>query len=230
MPTHPTTVVFVHGAWAGPESWSNVADLLGDLPVETATVPLPMSALADDVAALDDTLASIEGDVVLVAHAYAGAVVSSTHSPKVTALVYVAALTPDEGETVAEVFNRYEHHPDAPALTPDDEGWIKLPDHAFATAFAQHATPEQQRALAASQWPINPAAITVPVDRPLWHDVASWYLVAEQDRMIPEKTQRYLAERMNARVSAHPVDHLPSVTSPHVVADMIAEAVRETAR
>jgi pimeloyl-ACP methyl ester carboxylesterase len=222
-------VVLVHGAWADESSWDEVRVQLRRIVGRTVTVSLPLSSLADDVAALDAALAAIDGPVVLVGHAYAGAVIGATRSDKVTALVYVTALAPDEGETVAEVFYRDERDDTAPALAPDDEGWIRLPADAFETAFAQHAPGDRQQNLAAAQRPINAACITVPVGRPLWHSIPAWYLVAEQDHMIPEKTQRFLAARMNARISSYPVDHLPSVTAPAVVTAVIAEAVRTTA-
>jgi hypothetical protein len=76
-------------------------------------------------------------------HAYAGAVIATANEDRVKALVYVAALAPDEGETVADVFYRDEPHPQAPKLAPDEEGWISMPDEGFANAFAHHATAEQ---------------------------------------------------------------------------------------
>jgi pimeloyl-ACP methyl ester carboxylesterase len=227
MSKKSVTVVLAHGAWADESSWDKVVDLLRIRGLKTVTPRLPLSSLTDDVAVLDKVLAQAEGPVVLVGHAYAGAVIASTRSPKVKALVYVAALAPDQGETVADVFYRYEHDDKAPKLAPDHQGLIWLPQEAFATAFAQHASPEEQQALAAKQLPISPASITVPVERPLWKDVPAWYLLAEQDHMIPEQTQRFMAERMQAHISAYPVDHLPSVTAPERVEALIVDAVRQ---
>ena len=229
MNVKTANVVFAHGAWADESSWSKVTAMLHSKGIKAVTFSLPLSSLADDVAALDNTLAQIDGPVVLVGHAYAGAVIASTHSDKVKALVYVAGLAPDEGETVADVFYRYEHDDKAPALTPDSDGWIRLPADAFESAFAQHATAQELKVLAASQRPISPASITVPVAAPLWRHVPSWYLVAQRDHMIPEKTQRFMAERMNAHISAYPVDHLPSVTAPSLVVDVIVDALRQSA-
>ena len=141
-----------------------------------------------------------------------------------SALVYVAALAPDEGETVADVFYRAEPHPQAPKLAPDSHGLIWLPEGAFAAAFAQHASAEEQALLAAVQRPIAVPCISVKVERPLWKDRPSWFLVAEEDRMIVPETQRFMAERMKARVRRHPVDHTPIVTAPGVVVDMILDA------
>ena len=79
--------------------------------------------------------------------------------------------------------------------------------------------------LAAVQRPISPACITVPVERPLWKDRPTWFLVAEQDRMIAHETQLFMARRMKAQVRSHPVDHMPTVTASAVVVEIIREAV-----
>jgi hypothetical protein len=167
----------------------------------------------------------VPGPVVLAGHAYAGAVIGAVHSDKVKALVYIAALAPDEGETVADVFHRTEPHPLAPKLAPDSHGLIYLPDAAFPTAFAQNAAAEELAVLAAVQRPISPASITVPVSRPLWKDRPAWFLVAEQDRMIAPDNQHFMATRMRAEMRAHPVDHAPMVTAPGVVLSVMLEAV-----
>jgi len=219
-------VVLVHGAWADGSSWSKTVTGLLSNGINAVTVPVPLTTLADDVAALDRTLERVEGPVVLVGHAYAGAVIAATRDPKVKALVYIAALAPAEGETVADVFYRSEPHPKAPKLAPDKHGLIWLPHDAFAAAFAQNASAEEQAVLAAVQRPISAACISVRVGRPLWKDVPSWYLLAEQDHMIVAETQRFMAERMKARVRVHPVDHTPSVTAPGPVVDLILEAAR----
>lgn len=187
--------------------------------------PLPLTSLADDVAAINRSIDRTEGPVVLAGHAYAGAVIAEVRSERVKALVYIAALAPDEGEKVADVFYRIEPHPKAPKLAPDANGLIWLPEGAFESAFAQNATKEDLTVFAAVQRPISPACITVPVGRPLWKDVPSWFLVAEDDRMILAETQRYMAERMKAKVRVYRTDHTPIVTSPHVVADIIREAI-----
>jgi pimeloyl-ACP methyl ester carboxylesterase len=153
-------------------------------------------------------------------------VIGATRDEKVRSLVYVAALAPHEGETVADVFYRAKLHPQAPLLAPDKHGVIWLPDNAFAEAFAQHASTEEQTMLAAVQRPIAAACIGVAMGRPLWKDRPSWFLVAEQDRMIMSDTQRFMAERMKAKVQSHPVDHTPIVTAPGVVVDIIRDAMR----
>jgi len=222
------SVVLVHGAWADGSSWSKVIASSKARGIDVQAAPLPLTSLADDVLSVQRTLDRIEGPVVLVGHAYAGSVIGSIRDDKVKALVYIAALAPDEGETVAEVFYRAQPHPQAPKLAPDRQGWIWLPQEAFAHAFAQDASPEELAILAAVQRPISAACIGIAVKRPLWKDRPSWFLVAERDRMIPAETQRFMAERMNARSRTHDVDHTPMVTAPVVVLDTILDAVRDT--
>ena len=170
MSSNDVSVVLVHGAWADGSSWSKIIRPLAADGIKVVAAPLPLTSFQDDVAALDRALERVPGPVVLAGHAYAGAVIAATRSEKVKALVYIAALAPDEGETVADVFYRSEPHPQAPRLAPDDHGLIYLPETAFATAFAQNAAAEELAVLAAVQRPISPACITVAVPRPLWKD------------------------------------------------------------
>jgi pimeloyl-ACP methyl ester carboxylesterase len=223
------SVVLAHGAWADGSSWARVITALAAEGVDVTAAPLPLTSLADDVAALNRSLDRTKGSIVLVGHAYAGAVIALARPERVKALVYVTALAPDEGEKVADVFYRLEPHPQAPKLAPDGNGLIWLPEAAFATAFAQNASAIDRAVLAAVQRPISLNCITVPVGRPLWKDIPSWFLVAEDDRMIVPETQRFMARRMKATVKAHAVDHTPSVTAPTVVVDVIREAVRSAA-
>jgi pimeloyl-ACP methyl ester carboxylesterase len=221
------SVVLVHGAWADGSSWAKVIGPLAADGIRVIAAPLPLTSFQDDVAALERTLERTTGPAVLVAHAYAGAVIAATRQERVKALVYVAALAPDEGETVADVFYRAPPHPQAPKLAPDSHGLIYLPEAAFATAFAQHASAEELRVLAAVQRPLSPACITVAMARPLWKDRPTWFLVAEQDRMIVPETQRFMAQRMQAKLRSHPVDHAPLVTAPDLVVNIVREAIGE---
>jgi len=229
MSSKGVSVVLVHGAWADGSSWARVIAPLAASGLEVVAAPLPLTSFGDDVAALGRALERVTGPVVLAGHAYAGAVIGAARDEKVKALVYVAALAPDEGETVADMFYRTEPHPQAPKLAPDSHGLIYLPDEAFAAAFAQDATAQEHALLAAVQRPISPACITVPVGRPLWRERPAWFLVAEDDRMILRENQRFMAERMKARIRSLPVDHAPIVTAPLSVVAIIREAIDELA-
>ena len=230
MPTNnELTIVLAHGAWADGSSWAKVIRRLRAAGVRSVAVPLPLTSLTDDVAALERTIERVAGPVVLVAHAYAGGVIAEARSETVQALVYVTALAPDEGETVGDVFYRSKPHPKAPKLAPDANGLIWLPEAAFPEAFAPNASAEEQVVLFAVQRPIAIPCIGTKVGRPLWRDRPTWFLLAEADRMIVAETQRFMAERMKAEIRTQAVDHTPSVTAPQAVVDIILEATRAVA-
>jgi pimeloyl-ACP methyl ester carboxylesterase len=218
--SHDVSVVLVHGAWADGSSWNSVIQPLQSRGLHVIAAPIPLTSLSDDVKALDRALERTKGAVILGAHAYAGAVISATTNNRIRGLVFIAALTPDQGETVADVFYREKPHPQAPQLAPDAHGIIWMPDDGFPSAFAQHASPEQAELFAATQRPISVACIQEKAPAPSWKRTPSWYLVAEEDRMINPKTQHFMAERMGARIRAEKVDHTPLVTAPNAVVEV----------
>src|SRR5215470_3440671 len=137
------TVVLVHGAWSDGSSWTHVITPLQSRGLRVLAAPIPLTSLSDDIAALERVLERTAGPVVLVAHAYAGAVIGASINERIQSLVFIAALTPDQGETVGEVFYREKPHPEAPQLGPDRHGFIWMPDEGFGNAFCQRASPEQ---------------------------------------------------------------------------------------
>ncbi|HEY3838570.1 MAG TPA: alpha/beta hydrolase [Bryobacteraceae bacterium] len=222
------TVVLVHGAWADGSCWQDLILPLRTQGLEVTCAPLPLTSLTDDIAALQRTLDRSSGPSALVAHAYGGAVIAGPNDDRVKSLVYVAALAPAEGETVAEVFYRAQPHPEAPHLQPDTNGLIWMPAGGFAHAVAHKAPLDRTTILEAVQRPIALKCIQEKAPAPAWKTKPSWYLLAEEDRMIAAETQRYMAERMGAKIRTHHVDHSPMYTAPDRVIDLILEAARET--
>jgi pimeloyl-ACP methyl ester carboxylesterase len=103
-----------------------------------------------------------------------------------------------------------------------------MPDDAFSRALAQNATADQAKVAAVVQRPIAVQCIQEPAPTPLWKSIPSWYLLAEEDRMINPATQRFMAGRMGATVRSHRVDHTPMYSQPGVVVDVIFEAARKS--
>jgi len=223
-----TTVVVAHGAWADGSSWNEVILPLSKQGLQVIAAPLPLTSLSDDITALNRTIARAQGPVIVAGHAYAGAVIAGANEDRVKTLVYVAALAPDEGETVAEVFYRDEAHPQAPKLAPDKDGWIWMPEEGFANAFAHHATADQIAICKAVQRPIALKCIQEPAPKPAWRSKPSWFLIAEEDRMINPKTQHFMAKRMGARTQSLAVDHTPLLSAPAKVVDIILTAKEAT--
>ena len=222
------TVVLVHGAWADGSSWNRVVLPLLKEDLKVICAPIPLTTLYEDIAALNRVITRTEGPVLLAAHAYAGAVIAGASNERVKSLVYVAALVPDEGETVADVFYKESPHPQAPHLQPDEDGLIWMTSEGFQSAFAQNSSRETKALSEAVQRPISVRCIQEAAPKPGWKSRPSWFLIATEDRMINPKTQEFMAERMKAKVRVRSVDHAPLLTAPDEVVDIIREAARET--
>jgi len=222
------SVILVHGAWADGSSWTNVILPLRHQGLNVVAAPVPLTSLTDDTAALRRAIERTAGPVILAGHAYAGAVIAAAHDDRVKSLVYVAALAPDEGETVADVFYRAAPHPKAPKLAPDAYGFVWMPEEGFGDAVAHKASPDQLAIMAAVQRPLAVQCIQEKAPVPAWKIKPSWYLIAEEDRMILQGTQRFMADRMGATIRSHKVDHTPMYTAPELVVDTILAAARET--
>jgi pimeloyl-ACP methyl ester carboxylesterase len=220
------TVVLVHGAWADGSCWSNVILPLRNQGLKVTAAPILLTSLIDDAAALGRVIERTTGPVILVGHAYAGAVIAAPRDDRVKSLVYIAALAPDEGETVADVFYRTAPHPKAPHMVPDAHGLIWMPEEGFGCAVAHKASPDQIVIMAAVQRPLAVQCIQEKAPAPAWKNTPTWYLVAEEDRMINPETQRFMAGRMGATIRSHRVDHTPMYTAPELVVDVILEAAR----
>ncbi|HEY6301764.1 MAG TPA: alpha/beta hydrolase [Terriglobales bacterium] len=223
-----STIVLVHAAWADGSCWSNIVLPLQRRGLHVMCAPIPMTSLTDDAAVLSRALERTSGPVVLVGHAYSGAVIAAVEEDRVKSLVYITALAPAEGETVAKVFYRDEASPEQPKMVPDAHNFVWMPEDAFRRALAHKASADQASIAAAVQRPIAVPCIQQPAPKPAWKSKPTWYLVAEEDRMINPKTQRFMAERMGAKIRLHPVDHTPMYADPDVVVDVILEAAHET--
>jgi pimeloyl-ACP methyl ester carboxylesterase len=223
-----STAVLVHGGWADGSCWQEVILPLERQGLKVACAPIPLTSLSNDVSALSRALERTSGPVVLVGHAYGGAVIGAIREERVKTFVYIAALAPDEGETVAQMFYRDESHPEAPKLAPDKHDFIWMPGDGFSRAVAHKASNDRTRILVAVQRPISVHCIHENAPAPGWKSKPSWFLVAEEDRMINPNTQRFMAGRMGAKVRASGVDHSPMYSAPDLVIDVILEAAAVT--
>jgi len=223
-----STIILVHGAWADGSCWRNVILPLERHGLRVICAPIPLTSLTNDATALSGALERTSGPVVLVGHAYSGAVIAAVREDRVKSLVYISALAPDQGETVAQVFYRNPSHPEAPKLAPDSHGFIWMPDDGFRRAVAHRASLDQTDLATAVQRPIAVQCIQESAPAPAWKTKPSWFLVAEEDRMINPKTLHFMADRMHAKVHSYPVDHSPMYTAPNLVTNIILEAARET--
>ena len=198
-----STVVLVHAAWADGSSWAKVITGLRRRGITTQSEQLPLASLSEDAADVRRALGRLEGPAVVVGHSYGGApmTVAATGVSEVTGLVYVAAMAPDEGETVGELLHRAPAHPMSAKLSPDSDGYIWMSAEGFANSVAPRATSDEIALMAAVQNPIALRCLGEPATKPAWREKPSWFLLAEDDRQIAPDTQRFMAKRMNARVN-----------------------------
>jgi len=227
--TNPSvpTVVLVHAAWADASSWGKVIPPLQRRGLQAVAVQIPLSSLSDDAATLQRFLKRVSGPVVLVGHSYGGAVITAGGSanPNVKALVYIAAMAPDEGETVGELLHRAAPHASAPALLPDEDGFLWISAKGFADAVAPESSADDTLLMAATQKPIAIKSVQERMTKPAWKEKPSWFLVAERDRMIAPETQRFMAHRTGGQILAMEVDHTPLASAPDRVVAIITQAV-----
>ena len=220
------TVVLVHAAWADGSSWNKVTAELQRRGFKVVAAQIPWTSLTDDVAVLKKVLLQQTSSVVLAGHSYGGAVIiaAAAGNPKVKALVYIAAIVPDEGETVGDVFHRVPPHAKAPKLQPDADGFLWLTVDAFRTAVAPDASASETALMTATQKPSALKCLGEPMTNPAWSEKPTWFLIAEKDLMVSPETQRFSAARMESKVVSLPVDHTPLASRPDAVADLVTSA------
>jgi pimeloyl-ACP methyl ester carboxylesterase len=221
------SVVLVHAAWADASSWNKVIPPLQRKGLPVVAVQIPLTSLSDDVATLRRLLRRVNGPVVLVGHSYAGAVITAaaTDNSQVKALIYLAAIVPDEGETVGALF--HDSEPDGgvrPPIAPDADGFLWLPEGAVISAVAPDALLEEKVLMEVTQHPIALKCLGEQMTVPAWKQKPSWFLVAAKDRMISPAKQRFMAERIGAGIHSSDVDHTPLLSAPETVVRVIVEA------
>ncbi|MFS8146231.1 alpha/beta fold hydrolase [Rhizobium sp. BR 249] len=218
-----TSVVLIHGATMDGSSWGPVHDILKERDLDVAVVQLPLTSLAADVAAARLAIGRQTGSVVLVAHSYGGVVASVAGTdPKVSALVYVAALQPDEGESLASLAARTpsENH-----MLDLGDGTVILDPAHYAADMADDLPIEDADFLAVSQRPTAMAVFGAPVDKVAWRDRPSFGIIATRDRILNPDLARFMYARSNATVVEIEASHVPHLSHPQAVADVIIAAV-----
>jgi pimeloyl-ACP methyl ester carboxylesterase len=231
--TSRPTVVLVHGALTDASVWSEVTRRLQASGFEVSAPALPMRALEHDATYLAGFLDRVPGPVILAGHSYAGAVISHpavVASGTVRGLVYIAAFQPDDGESAGELNEKFPGTllvPDNLAVAANPLGGddlTVLPER-FADVYAADVEPAQAAVMAASQHPIEPAALGEPLaGPPAWRTLPSWAVVPTRDRSLPPAILRFMAERAGSRIVEVEASHAVPVSQPDAVTDVIIEA------
>ena len=223
-PVKARNVVLVHGAWADGSSWAEVIPRLQAAGLHVTAVQNPLTSLADSVAETRRALALQDGPTVLVAHSWCGTVISETGTdPKVTALVYVAARAPDEGEDFVALSGKFPTMP-ARAGVEERDGFTRLSEEAFLKYFANGVPKKKAEVLYAEQQPAAATLFGGRTTAAAWRSKPSWYAVSKLDQTISPDLERFLATRMKAKTVELEAGHLSLVSHPKEIADLILSA------
>jgi pimeloyl-ACP methyl ester carboxylesterase len=227
-PSQKPTIVLVHGAFADASSWQRVIPLLEHDGYNVIAVQNALTSLVDDIATTKRVIDAQSGPVVVVGHSYGGAVitVAAADNPNVKALVYIAAFAPEVNETVGAFGDQY---PAAigPALKPDAAGFLYVDRAQFHAQFAADVSDADARVMAATQKPVNATVFGATVDRAAWKTVPSWYILTQDDHAINPELERFYAKRMHAKVTEMKSSHVPFISHPRTVADVIEQAAMQ---
>jgi pimeloyl-ACP methyl ester carboxylesterase len=226
--TELPTIVIEHGAFADASGWSDVIARLQRRGYHVVAPANPLRSVAFDAGYLQSVVESIRTPVVLVGHSYGGAVITNVAAPNVKSLVYIAAVAPDKGESQADIFARFPGSQLGPKTIVErpfpggTDQYVKASSYRdvfSADRPAAAAAPE-----AATQRPLAKAAVTEESGTPAWRTVPSWFMVAAEDRAIPPKAERFMAERMHARTVEVRSSHFVMLSHPNAVTKLILEA------
>ena len=222
MPAKPS-IVFVHGIWADGSCFSKVIPPLQADGYQVLASQHSLDSAEGDVVTVLRTIGRVSGPVLLVGHSYGGTLITAAGTDdRVAGLVYIAALAPDETETsqsqqdqfpVTDVFNYIE--------VADGRIWMKPEGvQAFAGDLPE---PEQQLVWATHIAP-DAGLFNARVEGTAWRSKPSWYIVANDDRTVHPDLERFAAKRMGARTYDVDSSHVPMLSHPDFVLDVIRTA------
>jgi pimeloyl-ACP methyl ester carboxylesterase len=228
------TIVLVHGAFAESASWDGVIDPLLEEGYRVIAAANPLRDPAADAAGIDDVIRTIEGPVVLVAHSYGGVVISnvSADAGEINGLVYVNGFAPEPAESAFSLAGRFPGSMLGEATlrpVPRSEGTTDLyiVQDRFNELFCPDVPAPEAARMAATQRPATQEALFAPSgERPLWRELPSWFVIGDEDRIIPPELQRFMAGRAGSRrtVEIRGASHALPVSQPQAVVDLIREA------
>jgi pimeloyl-ACP methyl ester carboxylesterase len=222
------SIVLVHGGFVDGSGWQGVHNILKKEGFNVAIVQNPTISLEDDVAVTRRVIAAQPGKTVLVGHSYGGVVITEAgNDPKVAGLVYIAAFAPDAGESVSALIKDPPPGAAVPPILPPQDGFLYLDKSKFAASFAADVDASTAAFMADSQVPWGVKALDGKVTQAAWKTKPSWYLVANDDRMIPPPAQQFMSKRAGAKVVEVSGSHAVYVSKPQAIADLIKKAAAD---
>ncbi|SHL78352.1 alpha/beta hydrolase [Flavobacterium saccharophilum] len=221
-------VVLVHGAFADGSGWQGLYQILTKKGYNVTIVQNPLSSLADDVAATNLALDKQDGPTILVGHSWGGTVITEAgNHPKVAALVYVAALQPDNGENSIQWLQTAPPAPENGVLAPDDKGIAYYDKAKFHAGFAGDLSKEQADFMYASQGAFHAQGFGTPITKAAWRDKPSYGIVATEDKSITPDIQRAMYKRSNTKITEIKGSHVVFISQPEAVSKVIIAASKK---
>ncbi len=218
-------IILVHGAFADGSGWEGVYKILAAKEYTITVLQYPMTSLEDDVAALNRAIDKQDGPTVLVGHSYGGTIVTEAGvSPKVSALVYVAAFEPDAGETTFQLVQSEPIAPENGIMPPDDKGFIYYEKEKFHAGFCADLPVDKADFMYASHGAIAVSCFTTPVKNAAWKTKPSYAIVTTEDKGIVPALQYKMTKRSGAKVTEIKASHVVFISHPEEVAAVIDEA------
>ncbi|OGN50768.1 MAG: hydrolase [Caulobacterales bacterium RIFOXYB1_FULL_67_16] len=219
-------IVLVHGAFADGSGWRAVYEDLTARGYRVTIVQNPLTSLADDVAATRRALARQDGGTILVGHSWGGVVITEAGvDDKVKGLVYVSALTADVGETAGDQYEGFGI-PSTFVVEEQADGFGFISADRFKEGFAADVGDADVAFMRDSQVPIAMSSFATPVTQAAWRTRPSWFIVATEDAAIAPAMLRQQAEKIGAVKVEIRASHVPMISQPHAVADVIDQAAR----
>ncbi|BAU15380.1 hypothetical protein LEP3755_59380 [Leptolyngbya sp. NIES-3755] len=220
------SIVLVHGSWADGTSWQHVISLLTQDGYTVTAVQNPLTSLPEDIATTKRVIDAQPGSVVVVGHSYGGAVITgaAVSNPHVKALVYIAGWALAPSDSISQLIGKYPPPPLVTAIVPDAEGFLYIDREKFHEVFAHDVSPAEAQVLAVAQKPAASITFDQSVESAAWQTIPSWYLLAQEDRAINPELQRFMASRIGAKITELQASHVPYISRPREVANLIVEA------
>jgi pimeloyl-ACP methyl ester carboxylesterase len=219
-------IVLVHGAWADGSSWSAVIERLQAKHYNVTAPQFPLNLIGHDVARLREVLTRQSGPTVVAAHSYGGQIMTAlgNDAPNVVGLVYVAAFGLDQGESIGKLLAGAPPTPALAHIDVDKQGFAWIPEHDFVSHFAGGVDPAKARVMYAVQQPFPMTAFSDVMGVPTWKSKPSWYVVAQNDQVIPPDAERQFAKRMGASTVELHSSHVVMVRYPDDICKLIETA------
>jgi pimeloyl-ACP methyl ester carboxylesterase len=217
------SIVFAHGLWADGSCFSKVINLLVADGYDVIATQNHLNTVADDAAAVRTSLGRVSGPVVLVGHSYGGTVITAAGTDdRVAALVYICALAPEDGDTSQVDQARF---PPTPVFAHIElaDGRLFLKPTGIAD-FAGDLSQAEQKLVWSTQMGPLADLFGQPVPGAAWKSKPTYYIVGSEDRTVQPELQRFLAQRMNAKVTELASSHVPMLSQPQRVYEVIREA------